>query len=271
MIICHLQENKEPTTMNVIEYTGTLKDPLPDGVYARYFRPGGEVEFVRELLNESQTMVLWSEDADAHRTNTRINKGDLILYDGDRREVVKKDTLAHKFLQETILPNKEVKRKYWKEYEMETVEVGTLASDKQVWDYNYYCPKCDSSNLMMTCMGIMGGPTKDTNRITCICGWKGKGYECKHVEIAEDYVPDIEQKKIWDKVESKSSLLGTIESGTIERFFRTKSGIIHAPENAETSTGVDDIESTGVLGDNVPYVHLNYESHCWITPYEKDV
>jgi len=238
--------------MNVIEYTGTF--PLPDGVYARYFRPGGEVEFVRELLNESQTMVLWSEDADAHRTNTRINKGDLILYDGDRKEVVKKDTLAHKFLQETILPNKEVKRKYWKEYEMETVEVGTLASDKQVWDYNYYCPKCDSSNLMMTCMGIMGGPTKDTNRITCICGWKGKGYECKHVEIAE--VP--ESLLIREYVGMSTEDLDKVGS---------------KPENAETSTGVDDIESTEILGDNVPYVHLNYESPCWtcwITPYEKD-
>jgi len=163
--------------MNIIEYTGTL--PLPDGVYARYFRPGGEVEFVRELLNESQTMVLWAEDADGHKINTRIYKGDLILYEGDRKEVVKKDTLAHKFLQETILPNKEVKRKYWKEYE------------------------------------------------------------------AEDYIPDIEQKKIWSKVGSK-------------------------PENAETSTGVDDIESTGILGDNIPYVHLNYEYPCWRTPYDKD-
>tara|TARA_R110000868_G_scaffold10352_2_gene51014 strand:- start:19921 stop:20643 length:723 start_codon:yes stop_codon:yes gene_type:complete len=232
--------------MNVIEYTGTL--PLPDGVYARYFRPGcdNKVEFVRELAESDHYMVLRGLDSDAYLRTYRLNKGDLILYDGDRREVVEKDTLAHKFLQETILPNKEVKRKYWKEYEMETVEVGTLASDKQVWDYNYYCPKCDSSNLMMTCMGIMGGPTKDTNRITCICGWKGKGYECKHVEIAEDYVPDIEQKKIWDKVGSK-------------------------PENAETSTGVDDIESTGVLGDNVPYTHLNYESPCWRTPYDKDI
>ena len=230
--------------MNIIEYTGTL--PLPDGVYARYFRPGGEVEFVREILNESHTTkFVYVNYGYGNGSYNRIDKGDLILYDGDRREVIKKDTLAHKFLQETILPNKEVKRKYWKEYEMETVEVGTLASDKQVWDYNYYCPKCDSSNLMMTCMGIMGGPTKDTNRITCICGWKGKGYECKHVEIAEDYVSDIEQKKIWDKVGSK-------------------------PENAETSTGVDDIESTGILGDNVPYTHLNYESHCWRTPYEKD-
>ena len=262
--------------MKIIEYTGTLKDPLPDGVYARYFRPGGEVEFVRELLNESQTMVLWSEDADEHRTNTRINKGDLILYDGDRREVVKKDTLAHKFLQETILPNKEVKRKYWKEYEMETVEVGTLASDKQVWDYNYYCPKCDSSNLMMTCMGIMGGPTKDTNRITCICGWKGKGYECKHVEIAEDYVPDIEQKKIWDKVGSKPENAET--STVIDRLKSAKAeaGLAEeqAKKDAETARvyalGVDDIESTGVLGDNVPYTHLNYESHCWRTPYDKD-
>ena len=263
--------------MKIIEYTGTLKDPLPDGVYARYFRPGGEVEFVRELLNESQTMVLWSEDADAHRTNTRINKGDLILYDGDRREVVKKDTLAHKFLQETILPNKEVKRKYWKEYEMETVEVGTLASDKQVWDYNYYCPKCDSSNLMMTCMGIMGGPTKDTNRITCICGWKGKGYECKHVEIAEDYAPDIEQKKIWDKVGSKPENAET--STVIDRLKSAKAeaGLAEeqAKKDAETARvyalGVDDIESTGVLGDNVPYTHLNYESPCWRTPYDKDV
>ena len=231
--------------MNIIEYTGTL--PLPDGVYARYFRPGcdNKVEFVRELAESDHYMVLRGLDSDAYLRTYRITKGDLILYDGDRKEVVKKDTLAYKFLQETILPNKEVKRKYWKEYEMETVEVGTLASDKQVWDYNYYCPKCDSSNLMMTCMGIMGGPTKDTNRITCICGWKGKGYECKHVETDEDYIPDIEQKKIWDKVGSK-------------------------PENAETSTGVDDIESTGVLGDNVPYTHLNYESHCWRTPYDKD-
>ena len=164
--------------MNVIEYTGTL--PLPDGVYARYFRPGcdNKVEFVRELA-EPHYMVLRGLDSDAYLRTYRLNKGDLILYDGDRREVVEKDTLAHKFLQETILPNKEVKRKYWKEYE------------------------------------------------------------------AEDYVPDIEQKKIWDKVGSK-------------------------PENAETSTGVDDIESTGILGDDVPYTHLNYEYPCWRTPYDKD-
>ena len=95
--------------MNVIEYTGTL--PLPDGVYARYFRPGGEVEFVKELLNESHaTKFVYVNYGYGNGSYNRIDKGDLILYDGDRREVIKKDTLAHKFLQETILPNKEVKR-----------------------------------------------------------------------------------------------------------------------------------------------------------------
>ena len=175
--------------MNIIEYTGTL--PLPDGVYARYFRPGcdNKVEFVRELA-EPHYMVLRGLDSDAYLRTYRLNKGDLILYDGDRREVVEKDTLAHKFLQETILPTA-----------LDRINVRRMMS---------YIKKVILAS---------------TQRLV--------------------FEPDIEQKKIWDKVGSK-------------------------PENAETSTGVDDIESTGVLGDNVPYTHLNYESHCWRTPYDKD-
>ena len=103
---------------------------------------------------------------------------------------MEKDTLAHKFLQETILPTA-----------LDRINVRRMMS---------YIKKVILAS---------------TQRLV--------------------FEPDIEQKKIWDKVGSK-------------------------PENAETSTGVDDIESTGVLGDNVPYTHLNYESHCWRTPYDKD-
>ena len=171
--------------MKIIEYTGTY--PLPIGVYARYFRPGNEVEFSKEIAEQDHLMVLRGLDADGYMRTYGVRKGDLILYDEGRREVVKEETLAHKFLRETVLPNKEVKRKYWKEFEEE--------------DYK-------PSN------------TQDSTKI----------------------------KKYWEQLGDPGKEYPVI--------FNT--------------TEVGDIESTGVLGDNIPHTHLNYEHPCWRTPYDKD-
>jgi len=183
--------------MKIIEYTGTY--PLPIGVYARYFLPGNEVEFSKEIAEQDHLMVLRGLDADGYMRTYGVRKGDLILYDEGRREVVKEETLAHKFLRETVLPNKEVKRKYWKEFE------------------------------------------------------------------EEDYVPDIEQKKIWDKVGAKPE-----NAKSIKKYWEQLGDPGKEYPVIFNTTEVGDIESTGVLGDNVPYTHLNYESPCWITPYDKD-
>ena len=97
--------------MNIIEFTGGGQ--LPSGVWYKHFDEMGGSVFglgLRYTKDPStlpnQYPVLRSTDDLTIITieDECLHKGDLIVYDGGKREVVRQGSLVYKFLKEVVMP-----------------------------------------------------------------------------------------------------------------------------------------------------------------------
>ena len=97
--------------MNIIEFTG--EGQLPTGVWYKHFdEMGGSVFGLSSRYTKdpstlpNQIPVLRSTDDLTITTieDDCLHRGDLIIYDGSKREVVRQGSLVHKFLKDAVIP-----------------------------------------------------------------------------------------------------------------------------------------------------------------------
>ena len=90
--------------MNIIEFTG--KEYLPEGVWYKH-SDEYNLRYTKDFSTlPNQHPVLRSTD-DLTITTIKdecLHKGDLIVYDGSRREVVRQGSLVYKFLKDAVMP-----------------------------------------------------------------------------------------------------------------------------------------------------------------------